>query len=501
MTDGGTAAEGAATDSTAAGGPAAERTATDRTAAAGPAAERTATDGTAAERTPGEPPAPDGTSPASSSRLLGVGSRRRRIVLITVIAAVVLAADQITKSLAVEHLSDHRVHLIGPFYLALSYNTGVAFSVGAGLTLPIILIAAAVVGSIVWLARRIAFHARRRRSRPHPRRGHRQLVRPPLPGPPRGGGRFPLLRLLADVQRRRQLHRRRQLPARLLPVEEPRAMTAEAVQVPLTLAGERVDRAVAMLTGQTRAEAGRLVDSGGVTLDGGPVERRSRRLRAGEQLAIDLSSVAPAGVTVLQPAAPGTVDFTVISEAADFVVVDKPAGVVTHPGAGHREATLAAGLLGRYPELARLRWKASGRRIARASSIGSTRRPRGLLVVARSPEGYSSLVGQLAARTRQALLCGARKRASGSHEGLVDGPIGRSDRDPTAMAVVATGRGARTSYRVRRRFTDPVAATELELQLQTGRTHQIRVHLAAIGHPVLGDSRYGGSRRRRAYRG
>jgi len=85
--------------------------------------------------------------------MVGAGNRRRRIVLITAIAAVVLAADQITKSLAVEHLSDHRVHLIGPFYLSLSYNTGVAFSVGAGLTLPIILIAVAVVGSIVWLAR------------------------------------------------------------------------------------------------------------------------------------------------------------------------------------------------------------------------------------------------------------------------------------------------------------------------------------------------------------
>jgi 23S rRNA pseudouridine1911/1915/1917 synthase len=82
-----------------------------------------------------------------------------------------------------------------------------------------------------------------------------------------------------------------------------------------------------------------------------------------------------------------------------------------------------------------------------------------------------------------------------SREGVIDGPIGRSDRDRTAMAVVGTGRDARTSYRVRRRFTKPVEATELELRLETGRTHQIRVHLAAIGHPVLGDSRYGGSRR------
>jgi 23S rRNA pseudouridine1911/1915/1917 synthase len=279
-------------------------------------------------------------------------------------------------------------------------------------------------------------------------------------------------------------------------VEEPGAVSAEAVEVPLSLAGERVDRAVALLTGRTRADAGRLVDSGGVTLDGGPVERRSRRLRAGEQLAIDMSRLAPAlGATVLQPAPPGSVDFKVVYEAADFVVVDKPAGVVTHPGAGNREATLAAGLLARYPELARLA----------AGGFGAPDRPgivhrldketSGLLVVARSPEGYSSLVAQLAARTAKRTYVALVNGRVTAHEGVVDGPIGRSDRDPTAMAVVANGREARTSYRVRRRFTEPVVATELELQLETGRTHQIRVHLAAIGHPVLGDSRYGGSRR------
>ena len=273
-------------------------------------------------------------------------------------------------------------------------------------------------------------------------------------------------------------------------------MTAEAVQVPLTLAGERVDRAVAMLTGQTRADAGRLVDSGGVTLDGGLVERRSRRLRVGERLAIDLSRVAPAaGVTVLQPAPPGAVDFTVICEADDFVVVDKPAGVVTHPGAGNREATLASGLLARYPELARLPLEGFGAPDRPGIVHRLDKETSGLLVVARSPEGYSSLVGQLAARSAKRSYVALVNGRVSSQEGLIDGPIGRSDRDPTAMAVVATGREARTSYRVRRRFTDPVAATELELQLQTGRTHQIRVHLAAIGHPVLGDSRYGRSRR------
>jgi signal peptidase II len=111
----------------------------------GSAAEGPVADSTVADSTLTSPAAP-------GSR--GLGHRRRRIVLITAITAVVLIADQITKTLAVEHLSAHRVHLIGPFYLALSYNTGVAFSLGTGLTLPIILIAVAIVALIVWLARR-----------------------------------------------------------------------------------------------------------------------------------------------------------------------------------------------------------------------------------------------------------------------------------------------------------------------------------------------------------
>jgi 23S rRNA pseudouridine1911/1915/1917 synthase len=120
----------------------------------------------------------------------------------------------------------------------------------------------------------------------------------------------------------------------------------------------------------------------------------------------------------------------------------------------------------------------------------------GLLVVARTPDAYRSLTAQLAARTVRrtylALACGALE----AEAGVVDAPIGRSLRDPTRMAVAVGGREARTHYRVLARYARPLEATYLELRLETGRTHQIRVHLAAIGHPVVGDARYRGDRRR-----
>lgn len=269
-------------------------------------------------------------------------------------------------------------------------------------------------------------------------------------------------------------------------------MTTESFVVPSALAGERLDRALALLTGQTRAEVGRAVGEGLVTIEGVPVVVRSRRLKAGELIAVVLSR-AEAGTAAVPPADAGVV-FDVVYADEDVVVVDKPVGLVVHPGAGVRDATLVAGLLARYPDLSRLP----------AAGCGTAERPgivhrldketSGLLVVARSERAFRSLSAQLAARTvrrtYRALALGALRSA----DGVVDAPIGRSVKDPTKMAVDAAGREARTSYHVLGRFTEPLPATELELHLETGRTHQIRVHLAAIGHPVLGDQRYGGSR-------
>jgi 23S rRNA pseudouridine1911/1915/1917 synthase len=255
--------------------------------------------------------------------------------------------------------------------------------------------------------------------------------------------------------------------------------------VPEALAGERLDRAVSLLTGLSRAEAARLVGEGRVRVDGEAVTTRSRRLDVDEEVDIDVPEAADEEV----PAPDPSVEFPVVHADEQVVVVDKPAGLVVHPGAGNPTGTLVNGLLARFPEVAGVGDPARPGIVHRLDRGTS-----GLLVVARTPEAYDSLVGQLRSRaaTREYLAL-----AWGHFEaptGLVDAPIGRSARRPTAMAVSERGREARTSYRVEQAFSSPVVVTLVACRLETGRTHQIRVHLAAIGHPVVGDARYRGAR-------
>lgn len=179
----------------------------------------------------------------------------------------------------------------------------------------------------------------------------------------------------------------------------------------------------------------------------------------------------------------------IVYEDDDIAVIDKPAGMVVHPAPGHYSGTMVHALLGRGGG-----W----------SSVGGSARPgivhrldkgtSGLLVVARTPEAFTSLSAQLQAHEAgrdYVALVGGRVA---SDKGVIDAPIGRSSRVPTRMALTRGGRPARTSYRVLARYAAPEPTSLLELQLETGRTHQVRVHLAAIGHPVVGDERYGTGR-------
>ncbi|MFP5316940.1 MAG: RluA family pseudouridine synthase [Acidimicrobiia bacterium] len=255
-------------------------------------------------------------------------------------------------------------------------------------------------------------------------------------------------------------------------------------QVPESLAGERLDRAVALLCDVPRSEAAGLVAAGAVYLGGSPVTTRSRRVAAGQWLDVEVDATAPAD---LEP--DPAVEVPVVDADGAVIVVDKPAGLVVHPGSGNATGTMVQGLLARYPEL---------------SGVGEPHRPgvvhrldagtSGLLVVARTPSAYRSLVDQLRDRTAERRYLTLVWGEVEADSGVVDAPIGRSSRDPTAMTVAASGRPARTGYTVLGRFTAPAAATLLECRLETGRTHQIRVHLAAIGHPVVGDARYRGAR-------
>jgi 23S rRNA pseudouridine1911/1915/1917 synthase len=259
-----------------------------------------------------------------------------------------------------------------------------------------------------------------------------------------------------------------------------------SVAVPASLDGVRVDRAVALLADVSRSAVDALVAEGRVTVDGVTVTSRSRALREGERLAVRLADrAAPEG-----PDPDPAVAFTVVHADESVVVVDKPAGLVVHPGAGHREGTLVNGLLARFPDLAGVGGVDGGATDRPGIVHRLDRGTSGLLVVARTPGAYASLVDQLGARTvsrrYRALVLGTIEADSG----LVDAPIGRSLRSPTRMSVSRKGKEARTRYRVEQRFTEPAEATVVEASLETGRTHQIRVHLAAIGHPVVGDEVY-----------
>jgi 23S rRNA pseudouridine1911/1915/1917 synthase len=255
--------------------------------------------------------------------------------------------------------------------------------------------------------------------------------------------------------------------------------------VPAALAGERVDRVVAMLTGLPRAEIAELVKAGAVRIGGEVVRVRSRRLEEGDELEMDVPD-RPSTALVPDP----NVAFPVVHEDEHVLVVDKPPGLVVHPGAGNQQGTLAHGLLARYPQLAAGPGDPGRPGIVHRLDKGTS----GLLAVALTDLAYVSLVAQLQAHTvdrRYTALVWGRVEADA---GMVDAPVGRSGRDPTRMSVSRRGREARTRYKVEARYDEPVPLTLVECSLETGRTHQIRVHLAAIGHPVVGDSRYGGNR-------
>ena len=249
--------------------------------------------------------------------------------------------------------------------------------------------------------------------------------------------------------------------------------------------GGRVDRYVADATGLSRSYVQKLISDGRLTAAGEALKANAI-VTAGTELRLDVPPPEP-----LDLAPAPDIPLTVVYEDADLLIVDKPAGLVVHPSPGHAGDTLVNALLARdagnaWGGIAGVQRPGIVHRLDRDTS--------GLLMVARNDAAQASIMAQLKARrvkkTYQALVLGSVAAATGR----IEAPIGRDPKHRTRMAVVPDGRPSVTGYRVRERFD---SWTLLELDLVTGRTHQIRVHLDAIGHPVAGDPVYGTGTSRR----
>jgi 23S rRNA pseudouridine1911/1915/1917 synthase len=271
------------------------------------------------------------------------------------------------------------------------------------------------------------------------------------------------------------------------------------LRVPVALEGERVDRGLSLLAGVSRAQASRLVAEGRARVGGAAVATGSRRLRSGELLEVDLSSGAegaqlPAGDRPGPPphgldqgAEPGRQPLArVVFADADLVVVDKPAGLVVHPGAGNPEGTLVQQLVSLFPDMVDAGPAGDRPGIVHRLDKGTS----GLLVVARTAAAREGLVLQMARRSTERRYLALVHGQVEEDEGAIDAPLGRSPSQRVKMAVVHGGRSARTQFWALARSSSPLPATLVACRLETGRTHQVRVHFGAIGHPVVGDDRY-----------
>ncbi len=239
----------------------------------------------------------------------------------------------------------------------------------------------------------------------------------------------------------------------------------------------RIDRYLAdHLEGLSRSTVQRLIDAGAVTLNGRPVQRKTS-IQAGDQIEVLLPPVPSRQAPVPEP-----IPLAVVYEDEHLAVIDKPAGLVVHPGAGRSSGTLVNALLHRFPDLGAWDDPRPGvvHRLDRDTS--------GLLVVARTPEIRRQLQRLFQQRRVHKLYCVLVDGVLVTPRGQIEAPIGRHPRHRKRMAALAGGRPAITLFQVRESFA---AYTLVDAEPKTGRTHQLRVHFASIGHPVAGDRVYG----------
>ena len=247
--------------------------------------------------------------------------------------------------------------------------------------------------------------------------------------------------------------------------------------VPAAHGPERADRFVSDRSGLSRSQVQRLIADGRLTADGRRL-RASAPVSAGMDLVFDVPEPRPVGLVAERT------PLTVVYEDEDLLIVDKPAGMVVHPAPGHDTGTLVNALLGRGDgsDLGTLGGELRPGIVHRLDRDTS-----GLIVIAKNDRAQAALMAQLRARRVKKRYLALVVGSVAAMVGRIEAPIGRDPRHRTRMAVLPDGRPAVTGYRVRERFA---GWTLLELDLVTGRTHQLRVHLASIGHALAGDRVY-----------
>jgi 23S rRNA pseudouridine1911/1915/1917 synthase len=250
-------------------------------------------------------------------------------------------------------------------------------------------------------------------------------------------------------------------------------LAVESLRVPPEAAGERLDQFLAEHVG-SRAQAQRRIDAGAVSLDGAPA-RKNARLRGGETVMLAPETIEPLGHQA------GEAEFRVAYEDAALMIVDKPAGVVVHPAGPHRSGTLSQAL--------QSRGSAGGEPWRPGIVHRLDRDTSGLLVVAKSEEAHRRLKAALAARAIVREYLALVEGRPPARSGTIDAPLGRDRRARMRMSIhTDTPRTARTHFELEQALAE---VTLLRVRLETGRTHQIRAHFKAIGHPVCGDREYG----------
>jgi 23S rRNA pseudouridine1911/1915/1917 synthase len=244
-------------------------------------------------------------------------------------------------------------------------------------------------------------------------------------------------------------------------------------------AGERLDKYIALkLPSYSRSFIQKLIDENKVTVNN-QVEKAGYKLSAGERIVICIPKV---DTTVLKPE---PIPLDILYEDNDLLVIDKPAGLTVHPAPGHSEHTMVNAILSHFPELV----DSGGERLRPGIVHRLDKDTSGLVVVAKNRDALANLSEQFKSRSVTKIYLTLVKGYLKPETGLIEANLGRDKGNRKRMAVTENGKEARTRYRVIKYYKD--AYTLLEITLETGRTHQIRVHLAAIGFPVVGDITYG----------